>query len=262
MKPEIGFMGLLSRQNVLDDLLFAVDNGFDWFELPLDWKQNFNLSDHIVEKIGEVSVNHGIRLIIHTPYYLPTSCLLSEIRQGVIENVKKAIYLATRVNSDRITIHPGYREMPSVANDLCIQSLVHTLNQIMALGSEFNVHICLENFGKNELVLCGELSELLKVVNSVQGLKVTLDVGHSNITEKEPWEFFVAVKNLVMNMHVHDNRGEIDEHKCPTEGKIDFIRLFSECKKAKYSGPFILETFPYDKILKGKKVLSELWERA
>lgn len=185
--------------------------------------------------------------------------MLPEIRQGVIENVKKAIHLATRVNSDRITIHPGYREMPSVAaNDLCIESLVDTLNQIMALNREFNVHICLENFEKNKIVLCGEVSELLKVVNSVQGLKVSLDVGHSNITEKEPWEFFVAVKYLVMNMHIHDNKGKIDEHKCPGEGEINFIRLFSECKKVEYCGPFILETFPYDKILKGKKVLSVL----
>ncbi|MEM5836578.1 MAG: hypothetical protein QW451_03095 [Candidatus Aenigmatarchaeota archaeon] len=43
MKPKIGFMGQLTTQNILDDLNFAVENGFDYFEIALDWEQNFNL---------------------------------------------------------------------------------------------------------------------------------------------------------------------------------------------------------------------------
>lgn len=31
MKPEIGFMGQLDTKDILDDISFAVENGFDWF---------------------------------------------------------------------------------------------------------------------------------------------------------------------------------------------------------------------------------------
>jgi sugar phosphate isomerase/epimerase len=33
-------------------------------------------------------------------------------------------------------------------------------------------------------------------------------------------------------MHVHDNSGAADEHKCPGEGSLDFPALLSECKAA------------------------------
>lgn len=262
MKPEIGFMGLLSTENILDDLLFAVENGFDWFELPLDWKQNYNLSDHIIREIRGISKNHGINLIIHTPYYLPTSSLIPEIKKVVFEYVENAIHLAIQLNSNRITIHPGYREMPLIANELSIDSLVENLSRMMEIAKDHNVHLCLENFKEHEMVLCGELSEMLGVVNSVKDLKVTFDVGHSNITKTDPWEYFSAVKNFIMDMHIHDNHGKTDEHNPPGEGNIDFIRLLAECKKTRYYGPFILEIFPYENIIKGKNIFTDLWEKA
>lgn len=262
MKPEIGFMSLLRSESVLADLTFAAENGFNWFELALDWKQNYDLEEEIVKKIKALSESHNIKLIIHTPYYLPTSSLLPEIKQAVIKNVGKAILLAHQINSDRLTIHPGINEMPRSAKNLCIHSLIDTLKEVVDMGKKLGVCICLENFNKGGPQLCSALTEFIYVLNSVEDLRVTLDVGHSNTTDKSPTDFFTAVKNNIMNIHVHDNNGKSDEHKCPGEGNIEFIRIFEECKKARYYGPFILEIFPYENILKGKKVLSALWERA
>ncbi len=262
MKPEIGFMGQLTTQNILDDLNFAVKNGFDWFEIGLDWKQNYNLKSETIKKIREISRNHRIKLIVHTAFYLPTSTMLPEIKQGVIENVKKGIILANKIGSDRLTIHPGYREMPGPSINLCYESLIENLKKIVEIGKEYNVNICLENFDKNIYLLCIELKDFLSVLNSVKDLKATLDVGHANTTDIKPTEYFNNVKNFIMDMHVHDNNGKIDDHKCLGEGNIDFQKLFSECKKAKYFGPFILELFPYENILKGKKLLSDFWKKS
>jgi len=100
MKPEIGFMGPLSTKDILDDLNFVVKNDFDCFEIPLDWKQNYNLNPKIVKEIRDISINHGISLIVHTPYYLPTSTMLPEIKKGVIENVKKSAELGLVLATD------------------------------------------------------------------------------------------------------------------------------------------------------------------
>ena len=54
MKPEIGFMGQLSTEDILDDLRFAVKNNFDWFEIALDWKQNFDLSPNAIKEIRDI----------------------------------------------------------------------------------------------------------------------------------------------------------------------------------------------------------------
>lgn len=262
MKPEIGFMGQMTIENILDELDFAVKHEFDWYEIGLDWKQNYDLKPDVVKEMREISKEHEIGLIVHTPFYLPTSTMLPEVREGVIENARKAIILGERVGSDRLTIHPGYREMPGPSAHLCYESLIENLKRIVTIGNEHGVNICLENFDKNMHLLCSKLEDYLEVLDSVKGIKATLDVGHSNTTDIKPPEYFNGVKSFIMDMHVHDNDGKYDYHKCLGEGNIDFKKLFSECKKTNYYGPFILELFPYDNILKGKKIFLDLWERA
>ena len=262
MKPEIGFMGQLTTKNILDDINFAVENKFDWFEIGLDWKQNYNLKPEIINKIKTISKKYNLRLIVHTAFYLPTSTMLPEIKKGVINTVRGAVILAKKVGADRLTIHPGYREMPAPAIKLCYESLIENLKKIVEIGKEYGIKICLENFNNNTNLMCVEQKDFLKVLNSVKGLKATLDLGHANTTEIKPPEYFKNVKNFVMDMHVHDNNGKFDEHVCLKEGNIDFKKLFSECKKAGYKGPFILELFPYENILKGKNILLDFWEKA
>lgn len=262
MKPEIGFMGQLSTQNVLDDLNFAVKNGFNWFEIGLDWKQNYDLGSETIKKIKNTSKNYEIKLIVHTAWYLPTSTMLPEIRKGVIENVKKCVLLATKVGADRLTIHSGYREMPGPALKLCYDSVIENLRKIVKIGKRYKVNICLENSDKSKYLLCADLKDFLSVLNSVKDLKATLDIGHANTTDTKTVEYFGGVRRFIMDVHIHDNNGASDEHKCLGEGNINFGKLFAECKKTKYFGPFILELFPYENILKGKKRLLELWAKS
>jgi len=262
MKPEIGFMNQLTTKNILDDLNFAVENDFDWFEIGLDWIQNFNLSSKKIGEIKRISGENNIRLIVHTAWYLPTSTVLPEIRKGLILNVRKAIILAKKVGSDRITIHPGYREMPRPAVQLCYESLINNLKEITKIGKKYDVNVCFENWDNQGHLLCNNLGDFLNVLNSVDGIKATLDIGHANTTKNSVLEYFKSTKNLVMDMHSHDNNGKTDQHRCLGEGNIDFKKLFSECKKTKYFGPFILEIFPYENILKGKRILSDLWEKS
>ncbi len=259
MKPELGFVNLLSTENVLDDLAFAAANGFKWFELALDWKQNFNLPDKTLDKIRDRAKDEGIRLIVHTPFYLPTSALLPEIKKGLLEYVEKAVRLAEHINSDRMTFHSGWREMPGPNTDLCLESLIENLRSIVATGEEYNVNICLENSPEYALVLCDNLRDYLHVLDAVNDIKVTLDVGHAHTSSSSPEEYLCDVKDMIMDMHIHDNMGELDEHQCPGQGTLNFESLLAECKKWGYSGPFTLELFPYENILKGKEVFIELW---
>jgi len=261
-KPEIGVMGQLMTQNVLDDLDFVIKNKFQWFEIDLDWKQNFDLDEKIIKEIRNKAKKNNIKLIVHTPWYLPVSTILPDIKKGVIENIRKAIIFAKKVGADRMTIHPGYREMPGPAIKLCYESLIENLTKIVEIANKYKINVCFENFDKNAYILCSELEDYSRVLNSVKGLKTTLDVGHANTTSIKPSEYLESVKNTIMDMHVHDNNSEHDEHKCLGEGNIDFKKLFSTCKRIGYYGPFTLELFPYDNLLKGREILLKLWEDA
>jgi sugar phosphate isomerase/epimerase len=260
MKPEIGFIGLLSTEDILDDLDFTIKNEFDCFEIALDWRQNYSLSPNVIKRIRDMSIDHGINLIVHTPYYLPTSTMLPEIQRGVMKNLKKAIGLAVDVESNKVTIHPGFIEMPSPAIKYCYDALIETLQEIVEIGKTYSVNICFENWPQP--MLCSELKDYLYVLNSVKGLMATLDAGHANTTNTKVSEFFKETRNFIMDIHIHDNGGNDDEHKCLSEGTLNFQEFFSECKKARYFGPFILELFPYETILEGKKRFLDFWEKS
>lgn len=261
MKPEIGFVGLLTTQDVRDDIRFALENGFSWFELALDWPQGFDLSQRTLEEIGRTCSQCGLKLVVHTGYYLPTACPIPEIREAVAANLTRAIELAVRVGSDRITVHPGIQDLPQSAAEVCIQSLVANLRQAVDIGQRYGVCFCLENFPSEGHALCANLEEFQRVLSSIWGIGVTLDVGHANTTGQSPEEYFTVLRSLIKNMHIHDNSGKVDEHKCPGEGSVDFSVLLSQCKAAGYKGPFMLELFPHENILKGKETFLRFWEQ-
>jgi sugar phosphate isomerase/epimerase len=112
------------------------------------------------------------------------------------------------------------------------------------------------------MLLCNNLKDYLRVLKAVRGLKTTLDIGHSNTGDVKPSEFLKEVKGTIMDMHVHDNDESHDQHMCLGEGSIDFVKLFKTCKQIKYYGPFTMEIFPYDNILKGRKRLLNYWKKA
>lgn len=260
-QAQVGVMGQLATKNIIDDLGFAIENDFDWFEIALDWPQNFNLPNDKIKEIRQKASDNNIKLIVHTAFYLPTSTLLPEIKKGLFKNVSKAIDLANKVGSDRLTIHPGWREMPSVAEEKSYDSLIENLKQIVKFGKEKNVAICLENldaWGRN---LCSSYDDFLKVLTAVPEIKVTLDIGHTNTADKTPVEFFRAVSDRVLDIHIHDNDGSKDQHKCIGEGNIDYQKVFKTCKDAGYYGPFILELFPYENLKKGQKEFVKIWDK-
>jgi sugar phosphate isomerase/epimerase len=45
------------------------------------------------------------------------------------------------------------------------------------------------------------------------------------------------------------------------EGNIDFKGFLKECKNSNYYGPFILEVFPYENVLKAKEIFLKLWDK-
>ena len=58
-------------------------------------------------------------------------------------------------------------------------------------------------------------------------LRVCLDIGHANITSPDWLNNLKNYVDMVVDFHVHDNRGKIDEHLPPGEGSIDFEKFLS-----------------------------------
>jgi len=59
--PEFGFVNLLSTEDVVDDARFAVEHGFQWLGVALDWPQNTVLAPPVLTELREISDGSGLR---------------------------------------------------------------------------------------------------------------------------------------------------------------------------------------------------------
>ena len=253
---KLGFMNLMSTKNILDDIEFAIKNDFNVFGIGLDWEQNWNLKPKVLEEMKKLSKENSIELNVHTAYFLPTSAIHPKIRETVIKIIKSAIVIANKVNSHYITVHPGFKE--ALIKEKNYDALIKTLTELVKFGKKFDVKIGLENHAIPHSP-CFYVDDLLKVVNFVEGLNITLDIGHINLTGIPMLEYYRKVKDFVIEVHVHDNDGTSDQHKCIGEGNIDFRPIFKEFKKNNYNGPFTLEIFTHEKLIEGKKNFLRIW---
>jgi len=261
IKPKIGFIGR-DRQDALKDLNFAVKNGFDYYEIQ-GIGEKFDFNPQTIRKIKRISEENNISLNLHAMQCLrPVASLIPEISYGIVKFMKKEINLAHKIGVRRITIHGGEKDRPkrkaSVAKNFKV--LIKNLKEIVKFGRKYKIKIGLENSFLSDR-LCRTPKDLLLVASSVRGLGITFDVGHANIINLGPVEYFQKIRAFVINVHLHDNNGKFDEHALIGKGNINFKKFLKECKKLGYHGPFILEIFPRENALKGKKILLDLWNK-
>ena len=179
MKVRLGFAGMISTANILDDLNFAIENGFNCFEISLDWPQNFELSSSTIKTIKNLSRDNDIFLTIHTPWYLPTASILPDLRRGALKVVEKGMKLASALGSDRIVVHHGFRELPKKYVEKNYEALKEFLKQVVSLGKKYDVMVGLENSNKHSLFLLHQPEKMIEILNEVTGLKAVFDAGHA-----------------------------------------------------------------------------------
>jgi sugar phosphate isomerase/epimerase len=258
IKPKIGFIGA-DRQSVLEDLYFAIKNGFDYYEIQ-GLGEKFDFKPEVTKEIKKIAKNNNISLNLHAIQFLPISSLIQEVSEAALKVAKKEIALANKIGAKRITIHSGHKEMPKreIAVAKNFKVLIKNLKEIVKFGEKYGIKIGLENSFRAE-ALCRKPEDLLRILNLVKGLGITFDIGHANLINLNPINYFKKVKDFVINVHIHDNDGREDQHNLIGEGNINFNEFLKECKNSNYYGPFILEIFPHESALKGKEIFLNLW---
>lgn len=261
IKPKIGFIGS-TRQDILDDLNFAIKNGFHYYEIQaakeLTMNENFGVNPEIANKIKTISRENNIVLILHTSHFKYPCSINHKISKETFKFLKKEIHLAKKIGAKQVTIHGGELFNGSTITKN-FEFLIENLEEIIKLGRKYRIKIGLENsFTLGKLFRTPE--DLLKVVSSVKGLGITFDIGHANLINLNPIKYFKKVKDFVINVHVHDNDGKSDQHVLIGKGNINFKDFLKECKKAGYYGPFIFEVFPHKNVLKCREKFLNSWK--
>lgn len=160
-------------------------------------------------------------------------CEVERVRRiEAMDELKRVIDVADDLPYTRLILHMGgARETADPRKrDAAFSSLEHLILHAHHAG----VTICVEN----TMSEMGDPGYLRAFVDETRlsGLRFNFDIGHANLSdlpEEERLEkSFAPLSDLVSSVHLHDNRGEKDEHIPPYEGTIDWPAAIKVLKAA------------------------------
>lgn len=174
----------------------------------------------------------------------------------LFEALKKCIRAARYVHSDKIVIHPFYRDYAHLLSREEARELnIGRLSRLAPVAREEGVTICLENMqsvghnGKrfgDMLNNFHDAKDYVDTLNDLAGSEVfgfCLDTGHANIAGVDSCHFIMELGNRLKCFHVHDNDGIDDKHAVPFTGTFDWDRLVETLAKIRYKGYIDFEVF-------------------
>jgi sugar phosphate isomerase/epimerase len=158
-------------------------------------------------------------------------CEVERVRRiEAMDEFKRAIDVAEELPFPRMVMHMGgTRETADPRKrDAAFSSLEHLILHAKHLG----VAICVENTTSE----MGDPAYLREFVDETRltGLRFNFDIGHAHLADGPAQEriekSFAPLRELVVGVHLHDNRGEKDEHLPPYEGTIDWPAAINTLK--------------------------------
>lgn len=191
---------------------------------------------------------HDFNYIVHhyfpppeKPFIINLASQNDEIRDKSVFQIIKSIDFCTDFGINFFSFHAGFRIDPDVNF-----KFAHYNNNIPEYETSFNtfkesvlgivdyaerngVKVAIENNviqehnlvdGQNKLLLMCELWEFKRLFDEIRSdkLGILLDLGHlkinSNVLNFDREEFISRLRNKTFAIHLHENNGRVDEHKC------------------------------------------------
>lgn len=189
------------------------------------------------------------------PFIINLASQNRQIREKSIVQIIKSINFCVDFNINFFSFHAGFRVDPDINLNFNFDNIPEyedsfnlfkeSVEEIADFAEKRNVKVAIENNvlseynlidGQNKLLLLCELWEFERLFSEIKSknLGILLDIGHlkvtSNLLKFDANKFIKNLINQILAVHIHDNNGKVDEHRCLRAKNISFdiINTFFE----------------------------------
>lgn len=210
--------------------------------------------------LRELKASYHLGLSVHAPFSdINAASLNKDVREFSQKKVMDTIKVCGELGIGVVTVHPGYygplsrfgpKEIPILNKEFA--------RRLDKAAVEHGVNVGLENMPYDGTLDCATLAQMQAVLEGT-GLAITLDIGHAH--QQGVLDDFLALRDRIVNIHIHDNFGKKDEHlvlgtgNCDLEGYLN--RLFPIPNKA-YTGGVVIECNNLPEGIRSKAYLEAL----
>ena len=129
-----------------------------------------------LRKIGDEAKKYGIKMSLHTPYFISLSGVDPEKRLKSIEYIQKSLWAADLLGADTIVIHSG--SAAKISREEAMALSKDTLEKVVEAVGETSIRLGIETMGKvNQL---GTLAEVIEQCKVAPIYAPVVDFGHLN----------------------------------------------------------------------------------
>ncbi len=179
-----------------------------------------------------------------------------------LNQIKKSVRFCKAINARLFTFHPGFKidpqerkaapegelddtldfyydqKIPLIPYEEAFATLVNSVSEICDYARKLGVRIAVENLGsvsKDKYLMMCESQEFKRLFSAVSYDKfgMLLDLGHLKLASIarnfDRYDFIDSVRDYVFELHVHDNNGQIDEHRALDETSWCFEVIGRKC---------------------------------
>jgi sugar phosphate isomerase/epimerase len=159
-------------------------------------------------------------------------------RDEAVAETVTAFDAARRLGAAFLVVHlglPRFPEFPPGDNDA--GAVRRSVEALARAADASGVQLALEVI-PNALSTPDVLLDMLDDLEIDAG--ICLDFGHAHLDAGAP-EAAEALSGHVITTHVHDNKGQLDNHLVPFDGTVDWPATLMAMSKVGYSGPLMFE---------------------
>ena len=194
--------------------------------------------------IGESADKHGVEITqLHGLWATDdkTKAQREESISFFIKEIEGAHYMGCK----NVVVHPflPYGWGAEIDKDKIWDVNIDLFTRLLEHAEKYNVNVCAENqpFTAIEMSTVKAVKRLVREINH-PNFKVCLDTGHANVFHDDIAEDVRLLGDDLATLHVHDNKGNWDQHLIPYMGNIKWEEFLAALKEIGYKGAFTLET--------------------
>lgn len=235
-------------------------------DCPVLTQTTKELLHSLSEEVSIIQKNGLAISQIHAPFpaYVPGH---PEVLEDMIGVYQTSIRLCESVQCPVLVIHGishPREEQQDTRTDIetlnyrLFRSLIPVLNKCP------NVIVCLENMTISQHPkmegICSDPYEAVRYVDTLnadagrEAFGICLDTGHLNVLRWDFRTWIPVVGHRIRALHLHDNDGQIDQHRVPTTGLICWDHVLDGLNAIGYRGDLTFEAYPQTAV---KETLSE-----
>lgn len=222
----------------------------DYSELCNKNSDLYKMSDNeyrdFLNKVGAAAKETGVEIVqLHALW--PMEDRSEEGRKATIAYFIKEIEGAHCLGCKHVVIHPfmPYGWGAEVDREEIWNMNVSLFQTLLPYAEKYDVILCVENLPFTALTIStvAEVKRLVRTLDSPY-VKVCLDTGHANVFHDDLAADVRLLGDDLATLHVHDNKGNWDQHLPPYQGNIDWEAFLLALKEIGFKGCFSLETYP------------------